>query len=162
MNTGYLCGCELWTVGHEVILEHVPALPLSPYFFHQSVIPTFPKIKKNFFLMYSEEIAISSLKCHTNNSCTLICHGVWVCTSEGVCTCIPGKPSCTCTIAASKIKGTAREIYRIFPCNGDFPCMYTGVYTGKIPASKATKTESHDLTHCGLPSRKKKKTEGVG
>ena len=45
-----------------------------------------------------------------------------------------------CTIAASKIKGTAREIYRIFPCNGDFPCMYTGVYTGKIPASKATKS----------------------
>ena len=34
-----ICGCDLWTVGYEVILEHVPSLPLSPYFFHQSVIP---------------------------------------------------------------------------------------------------------------------------
>ena len=31
------------TVGYEVVLEHVPSLPLSPYFFHQSVIPTFPE-----------------------------------------------------------------------------------------------------------------------
>ena len=30
------------------------------------------------------------------------------------------------TIVASKIKGTAREIYDIFPCNGDFPCIFTG------------------------------------
>ena len=44
----------------------------------------------------------------------------------------------TCTIVASKIKGTAREIYRIFPCNGDFPCIFTGGYTGKIPSGKAT------------------------
>ena len=41
-----------------------------------------------------------------------------------------------CTIVASKIKGTAREIYHIFPCYGDFP----GGYTGKIPAIKATKS----------------------
>ena len=30
-----------------------------------------------------------------------------------------------CTIVASRIKGTAREIYRIFPCDGDFPCIPT-------------------------------------
>ena len=57
-----------------------------------------------------------------------------------------------CTIAASKIKGTAREIYRIFPCNGDFPCIPTGcVYRGN--------PIGHTMV-CGLPSRKK--TEGVG
>ena len=39
-----VCVCDLWTVGHEVILEHVPSQPLSPYFFHQSVISTFPEI----------------------------------------------------------------------------------------------------------------------
>ena len=33
-------------VGHEVVLEHVPPLPLSSYFFHQLVIPTFLEIKK--------------------------------------------------------------------------------------------------------------------
>ena len=31
-----------------------------------------------------------------------------------------------CIIVASKIKGTAREIYRMYPCNGDFPCIFTG------------------------------------
>ena len=50
----------------------------------------------------------------------------------------------TYTIAASKIKGTAREIYRIFPCNGDFPCIPTGVYTGNIPARPLK--ESRDST----------------
>ena len=39
----------MWTVRHEVVLEHVPSLPLSPYFFHQWVIPTFPEIKKKIF-----------------------------------------------------------------------------------------------------------------
>ena len=33
------CGCDLLTVGHKVVLEHVPSLSLSPYFFHQWVIP---------------------------------------------------------------------------------------------------------------------------
>ena len=50
VSKSYLCGCDLWTVGHEVVLEHVPSLPLSPYFFHQWVIPAFPEIKI-FFLM---------------------------------------------------------------------------------------------------------------
>ena len=37
---GYLCSCGLWTVGHEVILEHIPSLrcpqffsPVIPYIF---------------------------------------------------------------------------------------------------------------------------------
>ena len=47
---GYLCGCDLWTVGHKVVLEYVPSLPLFPYFFHQSVIPTFPEFF-SFFLL---------------------------------------------------------------------------------------------------------------
>ena len=72
----------------------------------------------------------------------------------------------SCTIAASKIKGTAREIYCIFPCNGDFPCIPTGVYTGETPASIHHCWHTllaHKFGHmmvCGLPSRKK--TEGVG
>ena len=60
----YLCGCDLWTVGHEVVLEHVPSLPLSPYFFHQSVIPTFPE-KLNFFkyaCLFTFLMAIGHLK----------------------------------------------------------------------------------------------------
>ena len=44
----YLRGCDLWTIGHEVVLEHAPSLPLSPYFFHQSVIPKFPVIFSKF------------------------------------------------------------------------------------------------------------------
>ena len=33
-------------VGHEIVLEHAPSISLSPYFFHQRVIPTFLEIKK--------------------------------------------------------------------------------------------------------------------
>ena len=49
---GCLCGCDLWTIGHEVVLEHVPSLPLSPYFFHQLVIPTFLEIKKKLMCLF--------------------------------------------------------------------------------------------------------------
>ena len=35
------------TVGHEIVLEHAPTLVLI--LFHQSVIPTFPEIKKKIF-----------------------------------------------------------------------------------------------------------------
>ena len=82
-----------------------------------------------------------SLKATVQQVCPVVPHNMYI-----------------CTIAASKIKGTAREIYRIFPCNGDFPCMYTGVYTGKIPASKATKSHMTWLMR-GIPSRKKKRKE---
>ena len=34
-----------------IILEHVPSLLLSPYFFHQLVIPTFLDIKKIYVLV---------------------------------------------------------------------------------------------------------------
>ena len=45
----YACVCDLWTVGHEVILEQVPFLPFPHTFFtSESVIPTFLEIKKKF------------------------------------------------------------------------------------------------------------------
>ena len=41
---------QTW-LGHwgTEVLEHGPSLPLSPYFFHQWVIPTFPEILLKFF-----------------------------------------------------------------------------------------------------------------
>ena len=35
----------------EVVLERAPSLLLSPYFFHQSVIPKFPEIFKKIFIV---------------------------------------------------------------------------------------------------------------
>ena len=61
-----------------------------------------------------------------------------------------------CTIAASKIKGTAREIYRIFPCNGDFPCIPNGCVYRKNPCKYTPLL----VVVAYLPE--KKKTGGVG
>ena len=62
----YLCGCDLWTVRHDVVLEHVPSLPLSPYFFHQWVIPTFPKIKKKLNVLLNEicTVRVNTIEVH--------------------------------------------------------------------------------------------------
>ena len=57
--------------------------------------------------------------------------------------------SYTCTIVASKIKGTAREIYSIIIT--DFPCMYTGVCTPVYVQGKSPEVmpliESDDSLH---------------
>ena len=44
---GVICG---QLIRYEVVLERVPSWPLSPYFFHQSIIPTLPE----FFTVFVE------------------------------------------------------------------------------------------------------------
>ena len=59
----------MWTARYEIVLEHVPSLPLSTYFFHQSVIPTFSEIKKKFYCacLFTFLMAFGHLK-------WLVCH----------------------------------------------------------------------------------------
>ena len=66
------------------------------------------------------------------------------------------------TIAASKIKGTASEIYRIFPCNGDFPriptgCAYRGNPCEYTPLLAYT-TRAQSWPHDGVWPTFQKKT----
>ena len=63
VHMGYLCVCNLWTVGHEVVLEHVPSLPLSPYFLTSESSLHFLKIKKKIF----------NVLC--SNTCVFTCSG---------------------------------------------------------------------------------------